>query len=406
LLADNNTEKHARQTVTRAGKLIAGCRFVFMADAQASAAEWLAGERRAERLSIATSNYYLRDTKSFFSWMVSDGRAGTNPLAHLSPLNAEVEDRRQRRALEPDEYRRLLAAAQAGPRRARLSGQDRFILYLVASNAGLRNQELASLTPESFNLDGDDPTVTVRAAYSKHRREDVQQIRADLAELLREHLADKPAGQAVWPGKWWRKAAKMMRGDLKDARHAWIQEAGADAAERQRSDYLAYANAAGEVFDFYAQRGQMLTALEQAGVSLKALQALARHSRVETTLRHYTRRPRLADTRAALDTLPLLPTQDQGIEALRATGTEDVAPVCHRFAQANDSMLPQVRLHGEQEAGERPAPTGSNPLREEVVEAKGDSLSGDERRGPSRIRTGDGGFAIRCLTTWLRGRER
>jgi hypothetical protein len=28
-----------------------------------------------------------------------------------------------------------------------------------------------------------------------------------------------------------------------------------------------------------------------------------------------------------------------------------------------------------------------------------------ECRGPSRIRTGAGGFAIRCLTTWLRGQE-
>ena len=27
-----------------------------------------------------------------------------------------------------------------------------------------------------------------------------------------------------------------------------------------------------------------------------------------------------------------------------------------------------------------------------------------EERGPSRIRTGDGGFAIHCLTAWLRGR--
>src|SRR5260370_5216849 len=26
-------------------------------------------------------------------------------------------------------------------------------------------------------------------------------------------------------------------------------------------------------------------------------------------------------------------------------------------------------------------------------------------KGPSRIRTGDGGFAIRCLTAWLRGQR-
>jgi hypothetical protein len=201
------------------------------------------------------------------------------------------------------------------------------MLYLVTSNTGLRNQELASLTPDSFKLSGTDPSVTVQASYSKHRRQDVQQIRADLADLLRDYLAGKPAGEPVWPGRWWYKAAKMMRADLKDARRAWIKEAGEDAQERQRreeSDYLTYKNAAGEVFDFYAQRGQMLTALEQAGVSLKTLQTLARHSRVETTLKHYTRKPRLADTRAALDSLPALPTNalTERKQILAATGTD------------------------------------------------------------------------------------
>jgi integrase len=158
------------------------------------------------------------------------------------------------------------------------------MLYLVTSNTGLRNQELASLTPESFDLDHQDPTVTVQAGYSKHRRQDVQPIRADLADLLREYLAGKQAGQCIWSGRWWIKAAKMMRADLKDARRAWLKEASDDKEERERrekSDFLAYENANGEVFDFYAQRGQMITALEQSGVSLKTLQALARHSRVE-----------------------------------------------------------------------------------------------------------------------------
>src|ERR1035438_5964949 len=86
----------------------------------------------------------------------------------------------------------------------------------------------------------------------------------------------------------------MIRADLKDARRKWIDEAGENAEERkarEKSDFLTYVNADGEVFDFYAQRGQMITALEQSGVSLKTLQALARHSRVETTLKHYARKP-------------------------------------------------------------------------------------------------------------------
>lgn len=407
LLADNNTEKHAKVTFARGKKLFEGCKFVYMGDVQASSVtDWLATERKAGRMSIVTSNYYLRDAKSFFSWMVKDRRIDANPLAHLSPLNADVEEHRQRRVLQPDEYGRLLKAARVGPQRCRLAGCDRMMLYLVASNSGLRCQELASLTPESFVLDGDEPSVTVEASYSKHRRQDVQPIRADLAELLREYLASKPAGERIWPHRWWTKAAKMIRADLKDARRKWIDEAGEDANEREarkKSDYLAYINADGEVFDFYAQRGQMISALEQSGVSLKTLQSLARHTRVETTLRHYARRPRLADARAALDALPPLPTKgpETTVETLRATGTDGncLRSVCAISKIERDSA--------------RPAETrGAKGIVESVDASRcpADELRTIEteevrvsERGPSRIRTGDGGFAIHCLTAWLRG---
>ena len=411
LLAENNTEKHAITTVTRGTKLFAGCQFVFMGDLQASrVAEWLADEREAGRLSITTSNYWLRDAKSFFKWMVKDRRIDSNPLVHLSPLNAEVEDHRQRRALEPDEYQHLLVAAQIGPQRCRLAGPDRFMLYLVASNTGLRNQELASLTPESFELDSDEPNVIVQAGYSKHRRQDVQPIRHDLAELLREYLVGKPAGEPIWAGRWWRKAAKMIRADLKDARRQWIDEAGEDAEERkarEKSDFLTYVNDEGEVFDFYAQRGQMITALEQSGVSLKTLQALARHSRVETTLKHYARKPRLADTRAALDALPALPTNrpKAPAETLQATGTDGdgAKNVCARFAQTDEPGRNSVRLVDTTGMESTEASVGASGCGGDGLKPAETAGNQKRERGPSRIRTGDGGFAIHCLTAWLRG---
>src|SRR5262249_16851769 len=66
LLAKGNTEKHARQTCTRAQAILDGCQFVFLAELSASlVVQWLADERQAGRLSIQTSNYYLRDVKSF-----------------------------------------------------------------------------------------------------------------------------------------------------------------------------------------------------------------------------------------------------------------------------------------------------------------------------------------------------
>src|SRR5262249_26049756 len=127
-----------------------------------------------------------------------------------------------------------------------------------------------------------------------------------------------------WPGNWWAHAAKMVREDLAVARHAWINAAGPDSAERQRredSDALNYADASGRVFDFHSLRGQFVSNLEGAGVSLKTLQSLARHSRVETTLKHYAR-VQLADVRSALDVLPDLPTESNRDHLLRATGTD------------------------------------------------------------------------------------
>jgi integrase len=76
------------------------------------------------------------------------------------------------------------------------------MLYVLSAYTGLRESELASLTPESFALNADSPTVTVQAAYSKRRREDTVPLRADLARMLCDWLAGKPAGQRAWPGSW------------------------------------------------------------------------------------------------------------------------------------------------------------------------------------------------------------
>ena len=47
---------------------------------------------------------------------------------------------------------------------------DRFTIYLTAAATGFRTSELASMTPESFDLDGSTPTATVQAACTKNRR--------------------------------------------------------------------------------------------------------------------------------------------------------------------------------------------------------------------------------------------
>jgi integrase len=100
-----------------------------------------------------------------------------------------------------------------------LSGTDRFTLYATACGSGFRASALASLTPESFALEDDTPAVTLAACHNKSRKPRVQPIPLDLADLLRDYLRDRPAGQPVWGGTWARdrKGAEMLRGDLEAA---------------------------------------------------------------------------------------------------------------------------------------------------------------------------------------------
>jgi integrase len=163
----------------------------------------------------------------------------------LGGYNAATDPRHTRRAFTDDEVGRLLDVAERGPVVLGMAGPDRAMAYRTALGSGFRAGELRSLTPESFDLDGDPPTVTVAAAYSKRRRRDVQPIRRDLAERLRTWLADKPAGVPVLnlPDK----AATMLRVDL-------------DAAG------IAYRDDAGRVADFHSLRHTFITNLTQGGV--------------------------------------------------------------------------------------------------------------------------------------------
>lgn len=219
-------------------------------------------------IGAQTSNHYLQQFGGFVAWLAL--RMGTaDPLAELKPLNVKADRRHERRALTEGEFERLLAAASKSAVRWKLAGPERAKLYLVAAYTGLRASELASLTPESFALDGHPATVIVEAGYSKHRREDVVPLPAAIAAQLAPWLAGKSG--RLWPGAWAerRHAAAMLRGDLKAAG-------------------IPYRDERGRVFDFHALRMTFITNLALAGVPLVHAQRLARHSTPALTSNFYT----------------------------------------------------------------------------------------------------------------------
>ena len=88
------------------------------------------------------------------------------------------------------------------------------MLYLATASTGYRRSELASLTPDSFNLDGDPPTIAAEAAHTKSGRGDAQPVKRELADLLRSWLDGKAAGLPVFE-RMPRNRARTLRWDLK-----------------------------------------------------------------------------------------------------------------------------------------------------------------------------------------------
>ncbi len=368
------TPEHTNLVVSRARRVLLGTQCIMWLDLSASkvqafVAELIKPSRKCtpdkdpQAASAQTKNFHLQAVKQFARWMVCDGRAPDNPLAHLQGWNARTDRRHDRRALDDDELRRLLHVAghgldgtDAGVRFG-MVGADRAMLYRLAVETGLRFRELASLTWAELNLASDSPTVTVRAAYAKNRRADTLPLRPATAQRLiawrdSKATADRTDPAALEthqnvpeallqptvqsdarntaghrPGhvfaKLPSKPAKMIRADLADARAAWIAEAKGNAreqAERRKSAFLTYRDDAGRVVDFHALRHTFISNLARGGVHPKVAQQLARHSTITLTMDRYshTSRGELAD---ALTALPDLSDSSEP-QPMVATGTD------------------------------------------------------------------------------------
>ena len=334
LESKENALSHVKLTTSYINKIIAGCGFKLIRDLSSSrVATWLT-ELRGKGRGVRTSNAYLTAIKGFTRWLVRDRRAAEDVLAHLSALNVKVDVRRQRRTLEPAEIAKLIDAARKGKKFRTLSGEDRAVLYHVALTTGLRASELASLTPRSFDLNSDPPTIAVEAGYSKHRRRDVLPLRPDVAVILREYLASsgRTGNELLWPGSWSRKgSAKMIQIDL-------------EAAE------IPYKDEDNRFFDFHALRHQFISTLARGGAHPKEAQALARHSTITLTMDRYTHLA-VVDLTSALDRLPAIPTSAPDSEAAeqRATGTD--GPIdCQKKVP---TMVPRGAENGAKRAASR-----------------------------------------------------
>ncbi|HMD53971.1 MAG TPA: site-specific integrase [Phycisphaerae bacterium] len=273
------------------------------------------GNAKYGKTSVA---HHLRAIKMFSRWLCRNGQTADDSLLAVKIPTVAASDRKiYRRALSQAEFDALVTFTVGVKSAYGMSGKDRAMLYAVAGSTGFRQGELRTLTPESFVLD-DSPTITVKAAYSKRRRDDRQPIPFAMSTYIKPWLSTKVAGKTVFKMPPRFDVADMIRADLENAREQWLKEAEKNPAElsrRQQDNFLA-----SDGIDFHALRVSYISWLVQSGASVKTCQELARHSTPVLTIGLYARMS-LNDQDNALASLPVpggAKTEDKS-----ATGTDD-----------------------------------------------------------------------------------
>ena len=266
LLAKGRAEKHIRQVRNVLIDVFNACGFIYWHDISANSLEsYLADLRdRGRGISARTFNHKLKCCQQFARWMVKNRRAAESPIAHLSCLNVKLDRRRKRRALMPEDIKRLLSATRNSVTRFGLSGFERYLVYRLCVETGLRASEVRGLKVSDFDLEN--LTVSVQAAYAKNRRDDVLPLRSDTMAELRAYLSGKLPNHKAFDVPL--RTADMLKEDLAEAGIPYV------------ADNL--------YFDFHALRHETGTLLAAGGVHPKTAQSIMRHSDINLTMTHYT----------------------------------------------------------------------------------------------------------------------
>lgn len=264
-----NTPKHIKLIMARIRLVVAGSDIHSLGDISAEdVRSCIERHVTANKLGNRTYNHYVQAFDEFCKWLVVNKRMLSNPVLGLGLRNAEVDIRHKRRALTSDEVSKLVDAARKSDISIQCyDGETRARIYILSYMTGLRRSEIASLTPRSFAIDAEPPTVTVEAAFSKHRRRDVLPLHPELVIMLRAWLRGVPPDQPLFPGLAKRRTWYMVKTDLALAGIPYETPEG--------------------VADFHAAgRHTHITELLRNGATLPQAKELARHSDVKMTMRY------------------------------------------------------------------------------------------------------------------------
>jgi integrase len=221
LIAIGNTRRQACLVQRRIERVLAEAKITEYSQLDAvRAVKAIASlQAKGEFSTTTTANRYREALRAWSRWMKRHGRWPMNVLEEMPKFKGDVTLSRRRAILTEEQFANLLTSTRQGPTRRHLSGELRHWLYLIASQTGLRAQELHSLTPQSFRLNDSPPFLEISCTVSKRRTTDRIELHPEFAKLVAVWLRGKPRHRGLWSDSkaWFDKAAAMLRDDLKAA---------------------------------------------------------------------------------------------------------------------------------------------------------------------------------------------
>lgn len=288
LKASGTTEKHRKEVEKCLKAVKADCGFQYLKDICQPPIKEFINSKKASGLSDRTVNVYVDRLRYFCKWAVKNALLNNDPFADFVRLDEKTNRVREARSLTPEEVEKLLDAAERRPlaeckkagykkikpatvSKLTLLGEGRKLAYALMLYTGLRVNETRQLVWADLNLK--ERFVRVRPTTTKNSKSATFPLHSFLVELLSQwkdkHPEAGPADKIVSIPKSTSALLKVFDRDLIFA-----------GIEKQDDT--------GRVVHLHALRHSFASLLARQGVHPHVLQALARHSRVDTTMGFYT----------------------------------------------------------------------------------------------------------------------
>ena len=138
LAAAGNSPKQVDTVRMRIERVIKQARFKEYAQVDSvHVTKAIAKLKDRHKFGVATANRYREAMRAWTRWMKRNNRWPTNVLEDMPKIKGDTTNSRPRAILTDQAFEKLLRTTINGPERRNLTGEQRYWLYLIASQTGL-----------------------------------------------------------------------------------------------------------------------------------------------------------------------------------------------------------------------------------------------------------------------------